>query len=264
MILSWAEHDYISIGGKSLEYSCLGPAPNDAPTIVLLHEGLGCLALWRDFPATLAAATGYGVLVYSRAGYGQSDPADLPRPLDYMTREAQDVLPHLLDQLGVVNTVLVGHSDGASIAAVYAGTMDDPRVKGAVLMAPHFFTEPMGLKEIALAKTVFDTQDLAAKLAKYHRDPENCFRGWNDSWLHPDFEQWDITDALDHMPVPVLAIQGEDDQYGTAAQIDVITERSPSPVQTLMLAACRHSPFLDQPEPVTSAITTFCHELSWS
>lgn len=264
MTRSWAKYDYISVGGKSLEYGCLGALPTDAPTLVLLHEGLGCLALWRDFPERLASATGCGVLVYSRAGYGQSDPADLPRPLDYMTREAQDNLPQVLDQLGILNAVLIGHSDGASIAAVYAGTMNDERIKGAVLMAPHFFTEPMGLKEIALAKTVFDTQDLSVKMAKYHRDPTNCFRGWNDSWLHPDFEQWNITDVLDDMPVPILAIQGKDDQYGTAAQIDVIVNRSPSPVQTLMLPSCRHAPFLDQPEPVVSAIARFCDELSLS
>lgn len=257
MISPWQPHGFVEIKGKSLEYGCIGPSPDTAPTLVLLHEGLGCLALWRDFPQKLADETGYGILVYSRAGYGQSDNADLPRPLDYMSREATDVLPDLLNSFALRNAVLVGHSDGASISAVYAGTMDDPSIKGAVLMAPHFFTEPMGLASIEEAKDVFDTQDLKAKLGKYHKDPENCFRGWNDSWLHPDFKAWTITDVLDAMPVPILAIQGSDDQYGTLAQIDVITERSPSPVDTLVLDDCRHSPFLDRPDAVLNAIKAF-------
>ena len=262
MTVSWVQHGFLNINGKSLEYGCLGPHPDQAPTLVLLHEGLGCLALWRDFPQKLAQATGLGVFTYSRAGYGQSDPADLPRPLNYMTCEAEENLGLILNEMGITSAILIGHSDGASIAAAYAGTMKDNRIKGAVLMAPHFFTEPMGLKEIAMAKEVYETQDLKAKMAKYHKDPENCFRGWNDSWLHPEFEAWNIEPVLDEMPVPILAIQGEDDQYGTRAQIEVITKRSPSHVTPLMLDDCRHAPFIDQPDLVLDAITSFSKDLT--
>ena len=145
--------DRLTAGGKSLEYARWGP--DGAPTLLLLHEGLGSLGLWRDFPARLADATGWAVAAYSRAGYGASDPADLPRPLDYMTREATEVLPDVIDAIGADQVVLFGHSDGATIAAIHAGRISDPRVRGVVLMAPHFFTEPEGLAEIARAKVAF-------------------------------------------------------------------------------------------------------------
>ena len=165
----------------------------------MLHEGLGCTALWRDFPRQLTEATGFGVFAFSRAGYGQSDAAELPRPLDYMTREAIDVLPQVLDAIGFERGILLGHSDGASIAAIYAGSVEDFRVRGIVLMAPHFFTEPMGLAEIAKAKIAYEQSDLRAKMAKYHKDPDNAFHGWNDAWLHPQFKQWNIAEVIDYL-----------------------------------------------------------------
>ena len=174
----------------------------------MLHEGLGCVALWRDFPRRLAAATGFGVFAYSRAGYGQSDPVPLPRPLDYMTREARETLPELLDAIGLRRGVLLGHSDGASIAAIYAGSVEDFRVRGLVLMAPHFFTEKGGLASIAAAREAYATSDLRAKLAKYHRDVDNAFRGWNDAWLDPGFKAWNIADAIDYLRVPALGDSG--------------------------------------------------------
>ena len=261
MTVAWVENGQVSVGGKALEYACFGPSPEEAPTLVLLHEGLGCAALWRDFPVALSKATGFGVFVYSRAGYGQSDLADLPRPLDYMTREAVDVLPKVLDAMGIGRCVLVGHSDGATIAAIYAGSVSDMRVRGLVLMAPHFFTEDMGLAEIAKAKDAFATTDMPARMAKYHRDPENTFRGWNDSWLHPDFKTWNVTDVIDYIRVPVLAIQGQDDQYGTLAQIDVVDERCYAPVETLALENCRHAPFLDRGPDVVKAVAAYCARL---
>ncbi len=163
--------------GKRLEAVAYGPPPESAPTIVLLHEGLGCVALWRDFPARLAAATGWGVFAYSRAGYGQSDPVDLPRPLDYMTREARSSLPAVLDVIGFRRGLLFGHSDGASIAAIYAGEHVDERVKGLVLMAPHVFAEGPGLASIAEAKRAYETGGLRAKLARYHADVDCAFLG---------------------------------------------------------------------------------------
>jgi pimeloyl-ACP methyl ester carboxylesterase len=257
----WDQSGTLTTGGKSLEYGCFGPSPEQAPTIVLLHEGLGCLALWRDFPQRLAEATGFGVLAYSRAGYGQSDPADLPRPLDYMTREATEVLPQVLDALDLHRVVLMGHSDGATIAAVHGGSVSDARVRGLVLMAPHFFTEAMGLAEIAKARDVYEEQ-LRTRMAKYHRDPDNAFRGWNDAWLDPGFKAWNVADVIDYLRVPVLAIQGRQDQYGTLAQIDVIAERAYAPVERLVLEDCRHAPHQDQPEAVLRAVGDFCARLA--
>ncbi|CUH82070.1 alpha/beta fold hydrolase [Tropicibacter naphthalenivorans] len=252
----------LTAGGKTLEYQCFGPAPSEAPTIVLLHEGLGCLALWRDFPAALAKATGWGVFAYSRAGYGQSDPADLPRPLDYMTREALDVLPQVLDGFGFERGVLMGHSDGATIAAIYAGSVEDHRVRGLILMAPHFFTEETGLSEIAKAKTAYETTDLRDKMAKYHRDADNAFRGWNEAWLDPGFKAWHVADVIDYLRIPTLAIQGKDDQYGTLAQIQEVEERSYAPVDMLVLDDCRHAPHQDQPQAVLDGAAEFLTRLA--
>ncbi len=262
MSFDWsAPKGFVTAGGKALEYQCFGPAPDKAPTIVLLHEGLGCVALWRDFPAALAKTTGWGVFVYSRAGYGQSDPADLPRPLDYMVQEAQQVLPDLLDAIGFQRGVLMGHSDGATIAVEYAGGVEDFRVRGLILMAPHFFTEAMGLTEISAAKQAYDNGDLRDKLSKYHKHVDSAFRGWNDSWLHPDFNAALVTDAIDYLRIPTLAIQGRDDQYGTLAQVHEIEERSYAPVDVEILEDCRHAPQFDQPDRVLAAVAEFCTRL---
>ena len=251
------ETGFIGIDGVRLECACHGPPPGGQATIVMLHEGLGCVALWRDFPARLAEATGLGVFAYSRAGYGQSDPVGLPRPLDYMSREARDVVPRLLDAIGFERGLLLGHSDGASIAAVYAGSSDDARLAGVVLMAPHFFTEPEGLSAIAAAKDAYEKEGLRQRLGKYHRDPDNAFYGWNGAWLDPGFERWNIAGSIDGFNVPVLAIQGEADQYGTLAQVRQIERRSPSSVTLEILPGCGHSPHLEKPEETLSAIAGF-------
>ncbi len=250
---------FVSIGGKRLEMRYAGSP--DTPTLVLLHEGLGSAGLWRDFPERLAVATGFGVLAYSRGGYGQSDPTDLPRPLDYMTREAVDVLPLVLDAAGVRRCVLLGHSDGATIAAIYAGTVSDMRVRGLILMAPHFFTEPMGLDEIARSRDAYATGDLRARLARHHTDPDNAFRGWNDVWLHPDFTGWNVADVIDYWRIPALVIQGRDDQYGTLAQVTEVETRSYAPVDVAVLDDCRHAPHQDQPEMVIAHVAEFCARL---
>jgi len=251
----------IKAGGADLEAACYGPSPADAPTMVMLHEGLGCVGLWRDFPKQIAEVTGYGVFVYSRFGYGASEPCDLPRPLDYMTREAVDVLPDILTEIGFRRGILLGHSDGASIAAIYAGSIQDHRVRGLILMAPHFFTEPSGLAAIAEARQAFETGDLREKLARYHADPDTAFRGWNDAWLDPAFADWNIEQVIAYIRVPVLAIQGKDDQYGTRAQIDTLADQLYSPVDVELLDACRHAPFIDQPEATLRAIGTFTARL---
>ncbi len=250
---------FVTVAGKRLEMLFAGSP--DAPTLVLLHEGLGSAGLWRDFPERLAAVTGFGVLAYSRAGYGQSDAALLPRPLDYMTREAVDVLPHVLDAAGVQRGVLLGHSDGATIAAIYAGSVSDMRVRGVILMAPHFFTEPMGLAEIARAKVAFETGDLRARLARHHADPDNAFRGWNDAWLDPRFTDWNVADVIDYWRIPALVIQGRDDPYGTLAQVTEVETRSYAPVDTAILDNCRHAPHLEQPDLVLAHVAEFCARL---
>ncbi len=260
-MVAWADIVWITAAGKRLEAVCHGPPPGDAPTIVLLHEGLGSVAMWRDFPARLAAATGFGVFAWSRAGYGRSDPVALPRPLDYMTREAQESLPEILDGIGFRRGILLGHSDGASIAAIHAGSVADARVRGLVLMAPHFFTEPAGLASIAAARQSYEAGDLRARLAKHHRDPDNAFRGWNDAWLDPGFRGWNIADSIDYWRIPVLAIQGADDQYGTLAQIREIESRIHAPLEVEILAGCRHAPHLEQPERTLAAITGFVRRL---
>jgi pimeloyl-ACP methyl ester carboxylesterase len=258
---NWVSEGFLQADGKRLEYRCWGPAPDQAPTIVLLHEGLGCVALWRDFPQRLVEATGFGVMAYSRAGYGQSDPADLPRPLDYMTREAVDVLPAVLEEVGFRRGVLMGHSDGATIAAIYAGSVEDFRVRGLVLMAPHFFTEDMGLAEIAKARQAYVTGELRGRMGKYHRDPDATFFGWNDVWLHPDFIKWNVAEVIDYLRIPVLAIQGREDQYGTLAQIREIEDRSYAPVDVEILEDCRHAPHLDQPQAVLNVVANFTARL---
>ncbi|MGY3371147.1 pimeloyl-ACP methyl ester carboxylesterase [Bradyrhizobium sp. GM2.4] len=192
---------FLSIGDASLEYKWLAPQSADAPTIVMLHEGLGSVGLWGDFPEKLREATSAGIFVYSRAGYGQSSKVALPRPLDYMQREALDVLPKILDAIGFRRGLLLGHSDGASIATIYAGAHQDHRLNGLVLIAPHFIVEDISVKSIADIKTAFETTDLKAKLARWHTDVDNAFYGWNAAWLDPKFRDWDISEYLAYIRV---------------------------------------------------------------
>jgi pimeloyl-ACP methyl ester carboxylesterase len=261
--MTWqpGEDRWIEAGGARLECRCWGPAPDVAPTLVMLHEGLGSTGLWKSFPEKLAQRSGYGVFAYSRSGYGRSDPAALPRPLDYMTREAMDVLPAVLDAIGFRRGVLLGHSDGASIAAIYGGSVEDFRVRGLCLISPHFFTEPDGLASIAEAKAQYETGDLRERLARHHGDVDNAFRGWNDAWLAAGFKSWNIEDALAYIRVPVLAIQGRDDQYGTLAQIDALRQGLYSPLDVEILDGCRHSPHLEKAEETLAAIGDFLARL---
>jgi pimeloyl-ACP methyl ester carboxylesterase len=263
MLIEWSEtpKGRMTAAGSALEYACWGPTPDKAPTLVMLHEGLGSVAQWRDLPAQLAAATGFGVLAYARAGYGASDPVSLPRPLDYQTREAVDVLGPLLDAAGIEHAILLGHSDGATIATIYAGSVSDMRVRGLVLIAPHFFTEPTGLAAIRAAGKAFRDGDLRDRLAKYHSHVDVAFNGWHDVWTHPDYANWNVADAIDHLRIPVLAIQGREDPYGTLAQITEIEDRIYSPVETLILDDCGHAPHLEHPQQTQAAIVEYCMRL---
>ena len=248
---------FLRIGESDLEYRMLGPAPLDAPTIVMLHEGLGSAAQWGDFPQALQAATGAGVFVYSRAGYGASSPVKLPRPLDYMHREALEVLPKLLDQIGFRRGLLLGHSDGASIAAIYAGGVADHRLNGIALIAPHFVVEDVSVASIAEIKKTYENTGLRERLARWHTDVDNAFYGWNGAWLDPKFRTWDISDYLAYIRVPVVLIQGEADQYGTIRQVEIAQEECYCPVEVTLIKGAGHSPHREAPGQTLHAISEF-------
>jgi pimeloyl-ACP methyl ester carboxylesterase len=255
------DRGFLDIGAQRLEYRMIGPRPHEAPTLVVLHEGLGCVGLWDDFPDRLAAATGAGVFVYSRAGYGQSSPVKLPRPLNYMDDEAQRVLPAVMQAIGFQRGLLVGHSDGASISALYAGSVQDHRVRGLVLIAPHFFVEDVSITSIAEARDAYANTDLKARLGKWHADPDNTFRGWNDAWLDPGFRSWNIVDELSYIRVPILIVQGENDQYGTLRQIEVAQEECYCPVDVAIIPGARHTPQRDARDATLATISDFANRL---
>jgi pimeloyl-ACP methyl ester carboxylesterase len=249
---------FIDIDGVRLEYVRIaGQAPN-LPPLVFLHEGLGSVAMWRDFPARVAAATGAETFVYSRRGYGRSARLDGPRTVDYMHREAGDVLPRLLGALGIGRPVLIGHSDGASIALLYAGCRLP--AAGVVLMAPHVFVEDKSLSSIAAAGEAFRTTDLPQRLGRYHDDVEGAFKGWNDIWLDPAFRSWNLEAFVPKIEVPILLIQGEGDEYGTAAQVETIQRLATAPCTLKLLANCGHSPQRDQPERTIELIAGFVRD----
>ncbi|MHB8245905.1 MAG: alpha/beta fold hydrolase [Acidimicrobiales bacterium] len=253
----------IRIAGCDLEYEwhgCAGGSP-----LLFLHEGLGCITMWRRFPADVAMATRHRALVYSRRGYGRSSPVGRARSPLYMHEEALDVLPELRMQLGLDTPgdgppVLVGHSDGASIALIHAGDGRWP-VAGLVLIAPHVFVEPETITGIEAARRTYLSTDLRERLARFHADPDATFWGWNDVWLSPEFRSWSIEEYLPRITCPVLILQGEDDEYGTVAQADAISRAARGPVATVMFPGCRHSPHLDEPVLSTEAVTSFLRDI---
>ena len=242
----------LTIAGGELELLDI-PGDPDSPPLVLLHEGLGSVGLWRGFPERLAAATGRRTVAFSRFGHGQSDQAPKPRTPAFMHEEAREVLPDVLKTLGLEEPVLVGHSDGASIALIYAA---DHPVHAVVAIAPHVFVEEICIAEIRRARDVYETGDLRERMARHHRDPDAAFFGWNDVWLDPDFPRWDITDLLERIECPLLLIQGERDQYGTMAQLDAIERRAGGPVRRVHLD-CQHSPPIELPDETVDAIAEF-------
>lgn len=243
----------VTVAGRSLEYERI-EGRSEGPTLVFLHEGLGSLRLWRDFPARVARASGLPALVYSRYGYGQSDVLAEPRrSVRFMHEEALNALPELLQTLRIARPILIGHSDGASIALIHAGA--GYPVAGLAAMAPHVFVEDICIRSIEAAKKQFETTDLAERLGKYHRDPRKTFYLWNDVWLDPEFRGWNIEEYLPRIQCPVIAIQGRQDEYGTMAQLDSIAGRVSGACELVKLEHCGHSPFRDQPEATLSALT---------
>jgi pimeloyl-ACP methyl ester carboxylesterase len=248
---------FLSAAGQRLEYRLIAATRPQAPPFVLLHEGLGSLAMWRDFPDRLAALSGAAVLAYSRPGYGRSAPLPGPRRADYMHREALETLPRVLAQLAIAEPVLVGHSDGASIALIYAGAAP-AAVRALVLMAPHVFVEERTIAGARAARAAWQAGDLKARLARYHDDAEAAFRGWNEIWLAPEFRSWNIAGFLPAIACPLLLIQGEDDAYGTLAQLGAIRRGVASRrIAELVLPGCGHAPHRERPQAVLAAIARF-------
>ena len=256
---------FVAVTGRQIEYRMI-PGDHARPTLVFLHEGLGSATLWRDFPDKVAGRLGARALVYSRFGYGQSDglagerSAPFMRSAGFMHEEALDVLPALLDRFQIERPLLIGHSDGASIALIHAAASARP-VAGLVLMAPHVFVEPVTVASIARIRETYGTTDLRARLAKYHARVDDAFLGWADTWLRPEFLSWSIEELVPDVGGPMLLIQGRDDEYGTLAQLDRIAARARAPVSRLVLDRCGHSPQRDQEAAVLDAISDFARGL---
>lgn len=250
---------FIQADGHRIEYEWLGPGPDEAPTVVMLHEGLGSVAMWKDFPAAVQEATGLGVLVYSRYGYGRSDRLEGARPFDFMHHEARAVLPEVLTGLGVREPILLGHSDGGSIVLINAGSpeLPGPRPRAVITLAAHVFVEDITIAGIEDARTAYETTPLRQRLARYHDDVDGAFWGWNDVWLAPGFRDWNIEEYLPGIACPLLALQGEDDQYGTAAQVEAIRRGAGGPVETEMLPDCGHSVHVDARAAALDGIARF-------
>lgn len=251
----WAtEHRFLAVAGRRMHFELIEPGLS-GPPIVFLHEGLGSIELWRDFPTDVVAGARRPGLVYSRQGNGWSSPLASPRQPDYMHEEALVVLPDLVGELVESPPILVGHSDGASIALIYAGAGHP--VSGLVLIAPHVFFEEEGLRSIRSIRASFPETDLPEKMAKYHTDPEATFFGWSDIWLHPEFRSWNIEEYVSAISSSTLVIQGDQDEYGTMKQLDVIDSNLPSPALRLVVEGAGHSPHLSHPEPVTATVVDF-------
>jgi pimeloyl-ACP methyl ester carboxylesterase len=249
----------VVVQGRKLEVQRFPGSNASAPELVFLHEGLGSVSHWKDFPARVAVQTGCPVTAYSRYGCGNSDVLNEERAVTYMHDEALRSLLDLLAQLQIENPILIGHSDGASIALIHAGGHD--RVRGLVLLAPHVFVEELSVASIAEAKTKFETTNLPEKLARHHRDAVRTFWGWNHIWLHPAFRSWNIEEYLARITCPILVIQGLEDQYGTMAQVQAIAQQAGGPVEILPLAECRHSPQRDQADATLAAIARFVRQV---
>jgi pimeloyl-ACP methyl ester carboxylesterase len=248
---------FTTIGPGRIEYEHIA-GDSHSPTIVMLHEGLGSVAMWKAFPKQLADATQSSVVVYSRHGYGRSSQVQTARSVRYMHDEALSVLPQFLDALGIVNPFLFGHSDGGSIALIHAGA-SGRKVAGIVALAPHVFVEEISVTGITAAKVAYETTSLRERLAKYHEDVDGAFWGWNNIWLDRAFRAWNIEQYLPRIECGVLAIQGEGDEYGSMEQIERIA-RSAADVELLKLTNCRHSPHKDRPDAVLQRVSEWMHQ----
>ena len=253
--------NFLTLGSKKIEIQWHRKNETRLPTLIFLHEGLGCATMWKDFPAKVSQNTGCPSLVFSRFGYGNSDPCPLPWKINFMHKQALHILPEIIKQAQIKNYLLIGHSDGGSIAIIFAGSPCARGLKGMITQSAHVFCEQITVDCIRQAKINYEQHHLKQGLEKYHgSNTENAFRGWNDVWLHPKFINWNIEKYLNRIRVPLLAIQGHDDQYGTIKQIQSIKSHVPL-VKTCIIDDCRHSPHLEQPEHVLDIMTHFIQQL---
>ena len=251
----------LMVDGVSLECRRIQTQRKPAPTLVFLHDGLGCVEIWRDFPDRLAEHMGLPGFVYSRAGYGRSDPISLPRPLDYLHTEAVQVLPAVLDAAGIEHAVLVGHSDGATISLIYGGAADAPRAAAIVAMAPHVFNEEISVSSIEDMIREYEDGTLRARLERYHGPNVDCaFRGWSGAWTDPGFRRWTVEALLARINVPVLVIQGRDDGYASLTQVSSILEKVSGSAHARIIPRCGHVPYRDAPEITLSGVAGFLQD----
>jgi len=255
----------IDLGDRRLRVRRLSPRQEDGldrTTLVFLHEGLGCIEMWRDFPQKLCDATRCNGIVYDRTGYGRSSPWPADPGVHYMEIEADRVLPHLLERLGVEDCVLVGHSDGGTIALNYAAADPEP-LRAVVTLAAHAINEPVCVASIVKAREAFAAGELRQRLMKYHGDnTDGAFALWSDAWVAPGFEPMDADGRLPSIVVPVQALQGEDDEYGSELQLGIIAGKVGGYCETRLVPDCGHSPHLQQPAYVLSEIARFIAPLA--
>jgi pimeloyl-ACP methyl ester carboxylesterase len=251
---------YLNLQNGRIEYEWFGADENpNAQTLVFLHDGIGCLSLWRDFPARVAEATNCRAFVFSRFGYGNSSPINLPRPVHFMHDEAFQVLPELLAAAHITNPIFIGHSDGASIALIYSAKNNVPAL---ILEAPHVFVEDLTVQSIAQAGEDYRHGDLKQKLQRHHgENVDVAFWGWNQVWLNPEFGSWNIENFLPQVKCPILVIQGKEDQFGTQKQVESISKQCSGPVQTVMLPNCKHTPHREQPVQTFDAMVNFIQKV---
>jgi len=253
--------DFLKLNSKRIEIQWHGKGEKNRPTLIFLHEGLGCTRMWKDFPEKLSQKTGCPALIYSRFGYGSSDPCPLPWKINFMHNQALRILPDLIKKTGIKTYILVGHSDGGSIGIIFSGNPYIKGLKGLITQAAHVFCEQKTVDCIQQAKINYEHKDLKQRLEKYHgKNTDNAFRGWNDIWLAPSFINWNIEKYLNRINIPMLAIQGKEDQYGTIKQIESIKSLVKN-VKTYMIDDCNHSPHLEQQEIVLNIMTRFIHQI---
>lgn len=254
--------EFLRIGSKQIEVQWHRHGKRGNPTLVFLHEGLGCVDMWKDFPALLSRRTGCPALVFSRLGYGASDPCPTPWKINFMHKEGLKILPAVIKEAKITDHILIGHSDGGSIGIIYAGSPHAKGLKGLITEAAHVFCEKITVESIHQAKLNYEHHDLRPRLERYHgQNTENAFRGWNDIWLHPGFIHWNIEKYLPRITVPMLALQGNRDQYGSLKQMAGIKNRT-SRVRTHIVEDCRHSPHAEQAGKVLDIMAGFINEIT--
>lgn len=253
--------EFLKLATRKIEIQWHQTGQKDHPTLIFLHEGIGCVEMWKDFPRKVSQETGCPVLVFSRFGYGNSDLYPNPWKINFMHKEALRILPEIIKETQIKNYILIGHSDGGSIAIIFAGGPHSKGLKGVITEAAHVFCEPITINCIQQAKINYEQHTLRQGLKKYHgKNTENAFRGWNDVWLNPTFINWNIEKYLSRIKVPLLAIQGKDDQYGTEKQIESIKSHV-NHAKTYLIDDCRHSPHLEQPEKILNIMTQFIYKI---